>query len=182
MSTFSPTHLQDVIRESKTTKARLLHYYPQTGSLEGEKRDDMDSWCGWHLDHGSLTGLTSAMFIEESEPGLNEVKCPDAEAGLYIRNRGQEVVKASIPRDNIAFQTGEALQLATRGLLAATPHCVRGATAPEEDPTRYATLARNTFAVFMQPSLETVVTEDGRNFGEWTKEVLDRYYDKEKEK
>ncbi|KAF9386440.1 hypothetical protein CPB97_003705 [Podila verticillata] len=182
LSTFSPTHLQDVIRESKTTKARLLHYYPQTGSLEGEKRDDMDSWCGWHLDHGSLTGLTSAMFIEESEPGLKEVKCPDAEAGLYIRNRGQEVVKASIPRDHIAFQTGEALQLATRGLLAATPHCVRGATAPEEDPTRYATLARNTFAVFMQPSLETVVTEDGRNFGEWTKEVLDRYYDKEKEK
>lgn len=179
MSTFSPTHLQDVIRESKTTKARLLHYYPQTGSLEGEKRDDMDSWCGWHLDHGSLTGLTSAMFIEESEPSLKEVKCPDAEAGLYIRNRGQEVVKASIPRDHIAFQTGEALQLATRGLLAATPHCVRGATAPEEDPTRYATLARNTFAVFMQPSLETVVTEDGRNFGEWTKEVLDRYYDKE---
>lgn len=179
-TTFSPTHLQDVIKKSKTTKARLLHYFPQTGITEGEKRDDMDSWCGWHLDHGSLTGLTSAMFIDESNnDGLKEVACPDKEAGLYIRNRGQQVVQVSIPRDHLAFQTGEALQLATRGLLAATPHCVRGATAPEEDPTRYATLARNTFAVFMQPSLETVVTEDGRSFGEWTKEVLDRYYDKE---
>ncbi|KAF9997825.1 hypothetical protein BGZ79_008476 [Entomortierella chlamydospora] len=179
LPSFSPTHLQDVIQESKTTKARLLHYYPQTGVTEGEKRDDMDSWCGWHLDHGSLTGLTSAMYIDESKEGLTEVSCPDSEAGLYIRNRGQEVVKAGIPRDHLAFQTGEALQLATRGLLAATPHCVRGATAPEEDPKRYATLARNTFAVFMQPSLETIVTEDGRNFGQWTKEVLDRYYDKE---
>ncbi|KAF9082937.1 hypothetical protein BGX29_007703 [Mortierella sp. GBA35] len=178
-TTFSPTHLQDVIQKSKTTKARLLHYFPQTGITEGEKRDDMDSWCGWHLDHGSLTGLTSAMFIDESKDGLQEVACPDREAGLYIRNRGQQVVQVSIPRDHLAFQTGEALQLATRGLLAATPHCVRGATAPEEDPTRYATLARNTFAVFMQPSLETVVTEDGRSFGEWTKEVLDRYYNKE---
>ncbi|KAF9906479.1 hypothetical protein EC991_000648 [Linnemannia zychae] len=178
-TTFSPTHLQDVIQKSKTTKARLLHYFPQTGSIEGEKRDDMDSWCGWHLDHGSLTGLTSAMFVDESKDGLEEVGCPDKEAGLYIRNRGQQIVQVSIPRDHLAFQTGEALQLATRGLLAATPHCVRGATAPEEDPTRYAHLARNTFAVFMQPSLETVVTEDGRSFGEWTKEVLDRYYDKE---
>ncbi|KAG0356185.1 hypothetical protein BGZ54_000817, partial [Gamsiella multidivaricata] len=179
LPTFSPTHLQDVIRTSKTTKARLLHYYPQSGALEGENREDMDSWCGWHLDHGSLTGLTSAMYVDESKSELEEVNCPDKDAGLYIRNRGQQVVKASIPRDHLAFQTGEALQLATRGLLAATPHCVRGATPPEEDPKRYATLARNTFAVFMQPSLETVVTEDGRNFGEWTKEVLDRYYDKE---
>ncbi|KAF9915098.1 hypothetical protein BX616_006895 [Lobosporangium transversale] len=181
LPSFSPTHLQDVIRDSKTTKARLLHYYPQTGTIEGEKRDDMDSWCGWHLDHGSLTGLTSAMYIDESDKseGWKEVSCPDPEAGLYIRNRGQQVVKASIPRDHLAFQTGEALQLATRGLLAATPHCVRGATPPENDPKHYATLARNTFAVFMQPSLETIVTEDGRNFGEWTKEVLDRYYDKD---
>ncbi|KAK3810887.1 MAG: hypothetical protein J3Q66DRAFT_56959 [Benniella sp.] len=176
---YSPTHLQDVIRTSKTTKARLLHYFPQTAAVEGESKDDMDTWCGWHLDHGSLTGLTSAMYIDESKEGLQEVSCPDPEAGLYIRNRGQQVIKASIPRDHLAFQTGEALQLATRDQLAATPHCVRGATAPGDDPRRYATLARNTFAVFMQPSLETIVTEDGRNFGEWTKEVLDRYYDKE---
>jgi isopenicillin N synthase-like dioxygenase len=176
---YSPTHLQDVIRTSKTTKARLLHYFPQTAAVEGESKDDMDTWCGWHLDHGSLTGLTSAMYIDESKDELQEVSCPDPEAGLYIRNRGQQVIKASIPRDHLAFQTGEALQLATRDQLAATPHCVRGATAPGDDPRRYATLARNTFAVFMQPSLETIVTEDGRNFGEWTKEVLDRYYDKE---
>ncbi|KAF9951332.1 hypothetical protein BGZ65_006020 [Modicella reniformis] len=183
-SSFSSTHLQDVIRDSKTTKARLLHYFPQTTNtiMEGEKKDDMDTWCGWHLDHGSLTGLTSAMYIDESNIQnnvLQEVACPDSEAGLYIRNRGQQVIKASIPRDHLAFQTGEALELATRGLLAATPHCVRGATAPEDDPMRYATLARNTFAVFMQPSLETIVTEDGRNFGQWTQEVLDRYYDNE---
>lgn len=175
---FPPTHLQHVIRDSKTTKARMLHYYPQSTSVEGESKDDMDTWCGWHLDHGSLTGLTSAMYIDESKQPLEETSCPDPDAGLYIRNRGHQVVKASIPRDHLAFQTGEALELATRGLLAATPHCVRGATAPKENPQLYSTLARNTFAVFMQPSLETIVTEDGRNFGQWTKEVLDRYYDK----
>ncbi|KAG0246285.1 hypothetical protein BGX31_003188 [Mortierella sp. GBA43] len=175
-TSYSPTHLQDVIRDSKTTKARLLHYFPQTTAVEGESKDDMDTWCGWHLDHSSLTGLTSAMYIDESKEGLAEVSCPDPEAGLYIRNRGQQVVKVSIPRDHLAFQTGEALELATRGQLAATPHCVRGATAPNDDPKRYDTLARNTFAVFMQPCLDTIVTEDGRNFGQWTKEVFDRYY------
>ncbi|KAF9583879.1 hypothetical protein BGW38_008248 [Lunasporangiospora selenospora] len=184
LSTFPPTHLQDVVAKSKTTKARLLHYFPQTSAPDTtEELGDKDSWCGWHLDHGSLTGLTSAMYIDESKiatEGLVEIACPDPDAGLYIRNRGQKIVKASIPRDHLAFQTGEALQLVTKGLLAATPHCVRGATAPEQDPLRYSTLARNTFAVFMQPSLETVVTDEGANFGQWTKEILDRYYKENK--
>ncbi|KAG0254214.1 hypothetical protein DFQ27_006989 [Actinomortierella ambigua] len=169
----------DIITQSKTTKARLLHYFPQAPSDDADD-GPMDSWCGWHLDHGSLTGLTSAMYLDETVPEAErtEILCPDPDAGLYIRNRGQQVVKVSIPRNALAFQTGEALELTTRGNLKATPHCVRGARAG-----KYATtglLARNTFAVFMQPCLETVVTQDGKNFGEWTKQVLDRYYEKEK--
>ncbi len=36
------------------------------------------AWCGWHLDHGSLTGLTSAVFTRD---GI-EVSNPDPAAGL----------------------------------------------------------------------------------------------------
>ncbi|KAG0229181.1 hypothetical protein BGW41_003167 [Actinomortierella wolfii] len=177
LPSYSPTHLQDIITQSKTTKARLLHYFPQEASDDADN-GPMDSWCGWHLDHGSLTGLTSAMYLDEAVPEAErtEIPCPDPDAGLYIRNRGQQVVKVSIPRNALAFQTGEALELTTRGNLKATPHCVRGARA---EMYSKGLLARNTFAVFMQPGLETIVTKDGKNFGEWTKQVLDRYYEKE---
>lgn len=40
---------------------------------------------------------------------------PDPGAGLYISSRTGEIVKVNIPKDCLAFQTGEALQLITRG-------------------------------------------------------------------
>lgn len=142
-------------------QARLLHYYPPSGGGETE-------WCGWHTDHGSLTGaprhtpsdqtipftqqfaltehvspildiagcpslvrgtylecqlgtdadssaesmfasagLTSAMFLRDGR----EVTNPDPAAGLYIRDRQQGVIQASIPADHLAFQMGEASQV-----------------------------------------------------------------------
>lgn len=142
-------------------QARLLHYYPPSGSGETE-------WCGWHTDHGSLTGalgytpsnltipfarqfaltehvsptlgiagcpslvggtylegqlgtdvdsgaesmfasagLTSAMYLRDGR----EVCNPDPAAGLYIRDRQQGVIQASIPADHLAFQMGEASQV-----------------------------------------------------------------------
>ena len=57
-----------------------------------------DNWCGEHLDHSCLTGLTSALYIDESK-GLNphhaaaaaavvlDNSSPDLDpdSGLYIK-------------------------------------------------------------------------------------------------
>jgi hypothetical protein len=43
-------------RPTRCPKGRLLHYFPlREEDLAGAK-DDPDQWCGWHKDHGSLTG------------------------------------------------------------------------------------------------------------------------------
>ncbi|MCD7461766.1 hypothetical protein HAX54_047065 [Datura stramonium] len=49
----------------------------------------MSSWCGWHTDHGSLTGLTCGMFTRDAA----EILCPDSAAGLYIKTRNGQIVK-----------------------------------------------------------------------------------------
>lgn len=47
-----------MLEGSRNHKARLLHYFPADGSSSA---DDVagaqdQEWCGWHTDHGSLTG------------------------------------------------------------------------------------------------------------------------------
>ncbi|KAG9966729.1 Clavaminate synthase-like protein, partial [Aureobasidium melanogenum] len=54
-------YLEHVVKTSISTKARLLHYYAPTTD-QGEGESSPDDWCATHLDHGCLTGLTSAMF------------------------------------------------------------------------------------------------------------------------
>ena len=85
-STYRDNYLEHVIRTSLCCKARLLHYFStnvQTVPKSGEesKDDDFSSWCGWHNDHGSLTGLCSAMFLDESG---NEVDNRDPTAGSLL--------------------------------------------------------------------------------------------------
>lgn len=58
-------YLEHVVKTSTTTKARLLHYFPAEVK-EAEKEENDDDWCATHLDHGCLTGLTSAMFVDET--------------------------------------------------------------------------------------------------------------------
>jgi hypothetical protein len=61
------------LTHSDTHKARLLHYFPkghaaaaqqqaEAQQAEGEEED----WCGWHLDHGSLTGVRSRSVVERA--------------------------------------------------------------------------------------------------------------------
>lgn len=185
-------YLERVVRESATTKARLLHYYPGTlpdrdpsvGAAaeaapgEGAHGSDADDdWCATHLDHGCLTGLTSAMYVDEttSPPSphgpptsilLPELSGPPSRnAGLYVHSRTNAVTKIDIPRDCLAFQTGETLQLITKGRFRAVPHFVRG--------ERGGRVARNTLAVFTQPNLgEVVDRERGLTFGEFARGVL----------
>lgn len=183
-------YLEHVVKTSTTTKARLLHYYPSEAPAPSPDTDSAvdltdDDWCATHLDHGCLTGLTSAMFIDEarnvpSNPnGLNQrfldplpelPSSPDPSAGLYIHSRSGETVKVSIPRDCIAFQTGEALEKITQGRFKAVPHFVKGARADGK-----AKIARNTLAVFTQPNLgELVDTEKGITFGEFARGVVEK--------
>jgi isopenicillin N synthase-like dioxygenase len=135
--------LTDSISRSRNHKARLLYYFPTDSS------DEIDQhWCGWHLDHGSITGLTSAMYFDESG---KEVPSPDHSSGLYIRNRNGDIIKASIPSDCLAFQMGEALQICSGDVLQATPHYVRSCS-PSCSPA--ISISRATFAVFLQPSYD----------------------------
>lgn len=113
------------------------------------------------------------MFLDETlPPPLTElITSPDPRAGLYIRSRTDQIVKVNIPKDCLAFQTGEALQSITRGKFRAVPHFVKGARGEE------GRIARNTLAVFTQPNLgEVVEVDSGKVFGEFAREVVERTY------
>ncbi|KAI7779819.1 hypothetical protein LA080_000317 [Diaporthe eres] len=200
---YPAAYLQRMVSGSMTTKARLLHYFPEpagsaggaapadgpaAAAAGGSANGDEDDWCATHLDHGCLTGLTSAMFVDEAkadpavprfEPALPEAlqplqelaASPDPAAGLYIKSRTGETVQVKIPRDCIAFQTGEALERITGGRFKAVPHFVRGArAAPGGDGSR---IARNTLAVFTQPNLgEEVDREQHITFGEFARGIV----------
>lgn len=194
---YPEAYLQRMVASSMTTKARLLHYFPEAGdkaagassAANGHGEGDEDDWCATHLDHGCLTGLTSAMFVDEAvsdptvpkfEPAvlppslqpLDELHAsPDPAAGLYIKSRTGETVQVKIPRDCVAFQTGEALERITGGRFKAVPHFVRGARAVPGDTS--SRIARNTLAVFTQPNLsEEVDREQHITFGEFARGIV----------
>lgn len=174
-------YLEHVVKTSSTTKARLLHYYPLAEEASARPGED-DDWCAVHKDHGCLTGLTSAMFVDEATvdastarfgdgipeclPKLEELPAsPDPQAGLWIKSRKGESVQVKIPRDCIAFQTGEALERITRGKFRAVEHSVRGAYSRG--------VARNTLAVFTQPNLEDEIDMDQHiSFGEFARGIV----------
>lgn len=178
--------LENIVRTSVSTKARLLHYFPpptptstSTSSSEPIPEKHDDDWCATHTDLGALTGLTSQMFIDEhAHPAtfsgtpspLPELEAhPDPKAGLWIRDRAGRTTQVHIPRDSLAFQTGLALQLITRGALRAVPHFVRGGKAEGGGEN----VARNTLAVFTQPNLwEVVEEESGKDFAKLAEEVI----------
>ncbi|OKL59671.1 hypothetical protein UA08_05335 [Talaromyces atroroseus] len=194
-------YLEHVVKTSLTTKARLLHYFPtEAGSSSTEEKkkkkkgdndnagddDDDDDWCATHVDHGCLTGLTSAMFIDEalhsptSSPSTTPLAeltaSPDPKAGLYIRSRTGHIVKVNIPKDCLAFQTGEALELITHGKFRAVPHFVKGVSvSPSASASTTARIARNTLAVFTQPNLGEEV-QRGKTFADFAREVVERTY------
>jgi len=149
---YPPNKLGEIVGDHRCCKARLLHYFPrgdanEAGAEVGAGAGDFSSWCGWHNDHGSLTGLVSAMYLD-SRTGAPLAASPDPEAGLYIRDRHGALHHAAFGPDEIAFQIGEAAQIHSGGWLQATPHAVRGC-APTTSLGRYA--SRESFAVFMQP-------------------------------
>ena len=191
-------YLERVVKTSLTTKARLLHYFPpepatppSSSHSDTSADSDPDSWCATHVDHGCLTGLTSALYIDESQPlpSLAPTSSPpstlptlptspDPLAGLYIRSRTSTLVKVSIPADCLAFQTGETLEVITGGKFRAVPHFVRGPRPEAGDGDwegKGSRVARNTLAVFTQPNLgEVVDREGGITFAEFARGVVGR--------
>ena len=89
-----------------------------TNSSTNNNDTDFSDWCGWHNDHGSLTGLFPALYMENGQI----IDCPDSRSGLYIKSRSGELVHAKLPPNSLAFQCGETMQVHTGGLLQATPH------------------------------------------------------------
>lgn len=198
-------YIENIVKTSTTTKARLLHYFPpeiskyltstherlepinnvQEAQEEIDVIQNRDSWCAAHVDHGCLTGLTSALYIDESvnPPCFSDLyknlfltptpylpSPPSASTGLYIHARTSKITQVKIPSHCLAFQTGEALELITRGFFRAVPHFV--CIGDGEDGKR---IARNTLAVFTQPELNVVVKENGTTFGELCQEVANRF-------
>ena len=145
--TYTPNRLFNIIKHSRTQKARLLHYFPTTtpsspvAARNDTSDDGADSWCGWHCDHGDLTALCAAMYIDVRDHSI-VLDRPDSSSGLYIRNRKGESVYAEIPADCCAFQIGESAMIHSGGVLQATPHCVRA--------SKHTHLSRESFAVFME--------------------------------
>jgi isopenicillin N synthase-like dioxygenase len=191
---YKPGYLEHVVKTSTTTKARLLHYFPSDLADAKPQSGEMDDdWCATHLDHGCLTGLTSAMFIDESRqiPAVSMTYAyaprytttlaelpasPDPTAGLYIQSRSGKTVQVKIPRDCIAFQTGEALERITKGKFKAVPHFVRGVRPGVMDGENAGgRIARNTLAVFTQPNLGEIVDEEqGITFGEFARGIVEK--------
>jgi isopenicillin N synthase-like dioxygenase len=118
-------------------KARLLHYFPLAPGTKQEGGITSSSWCGWHNDHGSLTGLTPAMYLDAEG---REVTHPADSSGLYVYSRRGEMIKVNIPAGHLAFQIGETAQVHSGGVLQATPHAVMATRcvlhlAPPASPT-----------------------------------------------
>jgi hypothetical protein len=172
---------EELVSSSNCAKARLLHYFPAPGQTLGESssaseaaavidgEEGEDDWCGWHLDHSLLTALCPAMFLfTPSSPTSEPIPTPSPtpSSGLYIKTRSGKQVKASIPPDCLAFQTGEALECMSQGRLRATPHAVRAGGANGISPEvkelltskgfTHGSFSRETMAVFMQPDVDEV--------------------------
>ncbi|XP_047254210.1 uncharacterized protein LOC107845972 isoform X3 [Capsicum annuum] len=171
--------LEQTLVHSRCHKGRLLYYFPAQHSRHAHA--SMSSWCGWHTDHGSLTGLTCGMFTRDAV----EIHCPDSAAGLYVKTRTGQIVKVEYGVDEIAYQIGETTEILSSGRLCATPHCVR---APRGDAA--SGVDRTTFALFMQPDWDQKIYIPGEvhihqeliqsngplTFGEYTEKLLDKYY------
>jgi hypothetical protein len=82
-SSYAIDRLRNILDTSLCCKARLLHYYAKTSADTDSSDGDLEfsSWCGWHNDHGSLTGLVSAMFLNEKG---EEIPNPDPSSGIDL--------------------------------------------------------------------------------------------------
>ena len=115
--------------------ARMLHYQ-KVGNTDSSN----PNWCGAHLDHDLLTGLTPAYYFCDGK----EVDEPE-EAGLFIKpHNGNQFEKIYVPDKSVMlFQIGEFAQLASNDKVQATKHLVKKAKGDIE---------RFTYVLFYSPA------------------------------
>ncbi len=130
------------VEVSEMCISRGLYYFPKNGMNNIIKNDDY-LWSGWHNDHGSLTALCSAIYLDENG---NEGKFKLSKTGLFIKNRKGEDIRVTHRPCDIAFQIGETMQVQSGGILQATPHSV--VVGDDIDPN----YGRSTFVLFMEPN------------------------------
>lgn len=184
-----PPSLADLIATGDAAKGRLLYYFPRDDDDAGAAdTNHPDAWCGWHADHGLLTALTRALYIDAATGAAAPDPPASSGAGLYIRPRGAPAsappVRVTIPPNHAAFQAGEAAQVASGGAITATPHCVRPPAAGAAPG-----VARATFALFLQPRWDAPLAppdgvqdtgvarwRPGDTFGSFAERTVDDYY------
>ena len=134
---------KNLIDVSDHNVGRILHYFPRGNS----DLSSNNNWCGWHNDHGALTGLVSAMYFDSKNNLLENIKTE--KTGLWMQARNGEYIKFGYGKNDIAFQLGESIQITSGGHLVATPHAV---IIDDDIP---ADVHRSTLALFMQQKLDT---------------------------
>jgi hypothetical protein len=105
--------LENVLKNSRKMTGRLLHYFPVAEDVDMTNM----KWCGWHNDHGTITGLCSAMYLDKDYNEVDPASIEDDVSGLFAMNRQSEEVRIKIPRDSLAFQIGESAQIHSGGRL-----------------------------------------------------------------
>ncbi|KAL7553836.1 hypothetical protein ACHAWF_017974 [Thalassiosira exigua] len=192
--------LHDAMKETEKAKGRLLYYYPM-GDNENAKEDN---WIGWHNDSGFLTSLAGDLYVDDVSGQPLAPQEVDPEAGLYVTDRSGQSIHVIIPPDCLAIQIGECVQILTGGVVAATPHCVRGPR-PGWNPKSSAKVARISHPCFIDsaptfpltmpdgcsredvaqagsgagkvPPMEERWVEDGMTFGDFLQKSFEKYYD-----
>jgi isopenicillin N synthase-like dioxygenase len=145
---YAPDTLTKMSGECRVNKGRLLHYFPISEAKPDA--DECDEWCGLHNDHGFLTVLIPAIYLDKD---FDLAKCPDPDCGLYVRSRSGAFVKIVMPGNAVAIQIGESSTIMSGGLLQATPHFVR---APK---TKKAIgISRETMAIFLSAKWDAVMS------------------------
>jgi len=185
---FDPAQVSD----PTCSRGRLLCYLPERGDDAGAAAAVASSpsspsspsssssttrmWCGWHVDHGALTALCPAMYLDAADREVagstqtpaSSSPSPSKPPGLYIRTRRGALLRASIRKDSLAFQVGEALEKISEGAFEATPHCVYASDSKD--------VTRCTMALFMQPRWDTVLGSSGLSFGDFSTQRLGAAY------
>jgi hypothetical protein len=103
--------LENVLKNSRKMTGRLLHYFPVSEDVDMTNM----KWCGWHNDHGTITGLCSAMYLDKDYNEVDPNTIEDDVSGLFAMNRHSEEVRIRIPKDSLAFQIGESAQIHSGG-------------------------------------------------------------------
>ncbi|KAE9293422.1 hypothetical protein PF008_g24804 [Phytophthora fragariae] len=116
---FEKDKLHRIISAGNCSKARLLHYFAM-GSAPPSLKDSF-VWCGWHSDHDTLTGVQAVL----TDSTGTAVPNPDPQAGLYVKNRRGEILKANIPPGYLVYPIGETSQILSSGTLQTTTGVMR---------------------------------------------------------